>query len=415
MSTTEKMFDDDEIKAISADLKAWPNSFWEDDEQLWAVSPFISFYFLYDSGKSLETSLAMIDIHDQFEKLVSSPYVFASHPKSERPHPYGSKRLPDMREFARQAKKDDHFLFKVTSEKNHRSSPATAGYFWKKPAYMNDDPDESNKLYSTIQFYFRLSWWKENQDKWRDFVISTSDRLRPDFAYSGFAMATPFIHGSRTETTVWERELVARFYGLDIDDPWIMDKHGDGIRPPTWGFLLANAWREKLMLSREQVKDFFDHPAVKIVEVENGQWIELGEEPELYPVENGVPPLLALANRLLRPIRNDELPLVGFAEWDDDPNKRFNREDSMRWLGRFDDDSDWPSKEVRHAVPQGPGSAKRSPQEEDLRAKSGEDCPVAGRWQSVDTSEVVRRYEKGQPLASLDSTYGLTVWRYLGP
>ena len=54
-------------------------------------------------------------------------------------------------------------------------------------------------------------------------------------------------------------------------------------------------------------------------------------------------------------------------------------------------------------------------QDDELRAKSGEPAPLSGRWQSVDTSETVRYYEKGEPLISLDSTYGLTVWRYLGP
>jgi hypothetical protein len=415
MSTTERMYSDEDIEVISEDLKAWPNSFWGDDDQDWAVSPFTSFYFLYDSEKWVDISLAMVEIHERFATLTQQPYMFATHPESERPHPFGSKRLPDLRDFARKTKKDDHFLFKVTSEKNHRSSPAHAGYFWKKPAYMNDRPERNNKRYSTIQLYYRWAWWRENVEQWREFVIETIRRLAPEFVYSGFGIATPLTYGARTETTVWERALTPHFYGLDIDDPSAMEMHGDGIRPPTWGFLLEDSWRDRLQLSREQVRDFLHQPEITVRDVANGQWIELGHEPDLYPVGGGVPPALVLANRLLRPIRNDHMTLVGFPEWDGDPNQRFDREDSIRWLRRFDDDSDWPTKDMRHMASQGRGSDKSPPQEDELRAKSGEPSPTAGRWQSVDTSETVRYYEKDELLASLDSTYGLTVWRYLGP
>jgi hypothetical protein len=38
-------------------------------------------------------------------------------------------------------------------------------------------------------------------------------------------------------------------------------------------------------------------------------------------------------------------------------------------------------------------------QDDELRAKSGEPAPLSGRWQSVDTSETVRYYEKDELLA----------------
>jgi hypothetical protein len=347
MSTTERMYTDDDIRVISNDLKAWPNSFWDNGEREWAVSPFISFYFLYDSEKWIDVSMAMVGIHERFEAMAQQPYVIATHPGSERPHPYRSKRLPDLRDFIRKTKKDGHFLFKVTSEKNHHSSPANAGYFWKKPAYMNDDPEPTNRIYSTIKLYYRLAWWKENTLVWRKFVLETITLLAPEFVNRGFALAKPLAYGSIAENNVWERALTPWFYGLDIDDTSTMDMHGDGMKPPTWGFFLEDSWRAKLNMSRGQVREFLYHPELKVMDVSNGQWIELGHEPNLYPVEDGVPPLLALANRLLRSIRNDHMMLCGFPEWDDDPNQRFDRKDSMRWLQRFDDDSDWPGIELR--------------------------------------------------------------------
>jgi hypothetical protein len=279
---------------------------------------------------------------------------------------------------------------------------------------MNDRQDQCDKSYSHVQFYYRWAWFLDNKETWRDFVMQTIDRLQPDLVYSGFSMANPLEYGTRADVTVWERALASHFYGLDIDDPQSMSYLGDGIRPPTWAFLLSDSRIERLQLSRESIKDQLNHPEVTISEVKNGLWIELGEKPSLFPVEEGCPRLPAMLNKIVRPIRNDHIDLLGFAQWDDDPNQRFNRADSMRWLARFDDDSDWPSEQIRRSesdtVEENPPARR-----DELRAKSGEHSPLAGRWQSVDTSETVRYYEKDELLASLDSTYGLTVWRYLGP
>ena len=104
MSTTECFFTDEDVEGMVADLKEWPNMSCDDGNQDLGVSPFITFYFLYDTNHSLVTSLLMVDIHEDFERLTGMPYLFATHPDSERPHRYGSKRLPDLREFARKRK-----------------------------------------------------------------------------------------------------------------------------------------------------------------------------------------------------------------------------------------------------------------------------------------------------------------------
>jgi hypothetical protein len=414
MSTTSLLFSDDDVKSMIAELKEWPNSFWDDGEKELGVSPFLSFYFLYDTKQWIDTSLLMVDIHEEFERITNFPYKTATHPVSERPHAYGSKRIPNLREFALKTKKSESFLFNFSSEENNRSSPTNAGYFWKKRDYMNDREDQSDKCYSHIQLYYRWAWFLENKEIWRDFIHQTIDRLQPDVVYSGFAMANPLEYGSRAEISVWERALTPHFHGLDIDDPQSMSYLGDGVRPPTWAFLLSDRRIRKLEQSRESIKDQLSHPEIKIDEVKNGLWIELGDKPSLYPVEEGCPRLPAMLNKILRPIRNDHADLLGFAQWGDDPNKRFDREDSRRWLGRFDNDSDWPNSEVRRSPPASVENQTVAHHDE-LRAKSGESSPLTGRWQSVDTFEVVRHYEKGAPLDSLDSTYGLTVWRYLGP
>lgn len=110
----------------------------------------------------------------------------------------------------------------------------------------------------------------------------------------------------------------------------------DGIRPPTWGFLLSETLRKKLDLRRDQIKLSLQHPRIRINELDSGLWSELGEEPSVYLVEGGVPELPALLNKLLKPIRNDHMALPRFGQWDGNPNESFN-----------DADSDWHSAELR--------------------------------------------------------------------
>lgn len=62
----------------------------------------------------------MVDIHEAFEQLLGKPYTIGTHPISERPHPYGSSRLPDLHDQARKASRSEHFVFKFTDEKNMR-------------------------------------------------------------------------------------------------------------------------------------------------------------------------------------------------------------------------------------------------------------------------------------------------------
>lgn len=194
MSTTEQFLDQESIQGFVAELKEWPNSDWGNEDQYLGVTPYTTFYFHYPLEAHMEYSLAMVDIHEEWEALLGKPYTIATHPDSERPHPYDSKRLPDLREFAQKRPADKGFSFNFTDEKKHNSSPATAGYFWRGKTW---NPDEQK--FSYIQLYYRWSWWQENQNAWRDFVLRTTERLKAVQVYSGFSMALPLAFGSDYE------------------------------------------------------------------------------------------------------------------------------------------------------------------------------------------------------------------------
>lgn len=59
-------------------------------------------------------------------------------------------------------------------------------------------------------------------------------------------------------------------------------------------------------------------------------------------------------------------------------------------------------------------SGRQVDSNKELRAKGSEPCPKAGVWESMDAGAVRERvYAVGEPMASLGSAYGITVWRWL--
>jgi len=405
MSTSEQLLNDDDVFGMATDLKRWPNTAVDLGDYELAVTPYLTFYFTYDPRHLLQTTLDMVDIHEAFEVLLGRPYTVATHPDSERPHPYGSKRLGDIRQWARKIRPDKSFTVGFTDEKNSQSSPTHAAYLWRK----RDRGAEVD--FSSLQFYYRWRWWLDNKDAWRKFVLDTIERLRPAQVYSGFAWGTPLAFGMQSEIAVWHRALAPHFYGLDTDDTFsmaFMPELPSGIRPPTWGFFLSDIWREKLDISRDEVVAQLSDPRIRIDTLSCGQWIELGPQPELYPVEDGVPELPVLANRLLRRIRHPLLDLVGSGEWDGDPNERFDRRDTQRWLARFDDDSDWPTPEIRGRTP-GPAPAEPTP----THVVVGEDIPSDGWWYTLAKTGSRQYFKAGEPAPAIHQgpSRGRVIWQ----
>lgn len=412
MSTTHPLFTQDELTGFTNELKEWPATAFDNGDFEIAVSPFTSFYFLYEPHNWRETSLLMVALHEEFESLTGKPYKIATHPESERPYRYGSKRLPNLRSFIDKMTADQSFLFSFTDEENTNSSPAVAAYFCRKRDYLNKRPqgDDRPPAYSYVQFYYRWQWWQDNKEAWRRFLLNTIERLRPQQVYSGFAIANPLAFGTRSEVSVWERSLTERFYGLDIDYPFGMSMGMDeslpaGLKAPTWGFFLSDEWRAKLDVSRQYVVAFAEAAGIHVTVGQTGLWLELGDEPGLYPVEDGVPPMHVALNTLLRPLRNDALELIGTGEWDGDPNVRFNRDDARRWLGRFDEESDWPSADARI---RSSFSSKSRP----TSVAAGQQCPRSGWWFTPARTSSRKYINEGEVFPAADTSYGATFWQW---
>ena len=106
---------------------------------------------------------------------------------------------------------------------------------------------------------------------------------------------------------------------------------------------------------------------------------------------------------MIRPIRCDYLELSSLDPWDDDPNPRFDYESSLRWVQRFDEDSDWPDAEKRRQGHSGKFSRPNVP--------VGQPCPEAGWWYTPVAKDSRRYFNQSDTMPSIEgSTYGDTYW-----
>ena len=306
-----------------------------------------------------------------------------------------------------------HFIYYVgaTSAESPNQSAR-----WALGAKIRD----SNERYSSIKLTFGDQWYRSNKTIWYQFVQKCLEMLNPIQAYSGYEIGNTgqFAYISPEFETV-ERTFSDYFYGLDIDHPGMEFSHenmfiaedrdglGGGIRTPTWCFLLSPYWLEKLGLSEEQIREKLNDPRIEISKIENSEnpnqyslWVRLGEL-SLYPVEEGVPDLLVMANELIKPIRCDNLKLTTLDAWSDDPNPRFDAISAKQWIARFDEDSTWPElKRVEVEV--------QKEERVDI-VLAGSPCPHTGYWYTFAKENSRQYFNQGDIFLNVQSDWVMCI------
>lgn len=407
------------------------------------LCPYITFYIYHTEDQYLPLADKMIGIYAEFSKLIDVPFERIWKGDTQDWLPAGDKRLlsPDQQKKRARDARDElrEFWIRATDQE---SSASTARW-----AFCGEVGDGGMR-YTTLKLTFRHKWYRQNKARWHAFVQHCLAMLQPEHCYSGFEVGNGgFTLIGAYESDVMERICADHFYGMDIDHVTRMGSHsfcyhhddpifdpdvlvgmknpsqkftypadlGAGLRTPTWCFLLTPFWLDKLGKSAADVRAELSDPRIEIVDIpfevgphnpkgEPALWIRLGEL-DLHPVEQGVPEVLIKANRLIRPIRCDRLQLLTLDPWDDDPNPRFDFQSAMRWMGRFDEDSDWPSTDAR--TMQGPLVGP-------LRCEAGQPCPRDGEWETPAQANSRRRFKQGEVMPSVEGDYGQTIWQWVG-
>jgi hypothetical protein len=443
MSTAELFLEPDEVEdfisdALSDDLLHWIGN----EEGPWyGLCPYITFYIYHTPDQYIPLVEKMVAIYRAFSKLMDEPFKIIWKDDTQDWLPAGDKRLPRLEDFPDLARKKQDDLKPFWIDATDQDSEATTAR-WAFCARIRD----GGMRYTTLKLTFRHKWYNRNKARWQSFVKDCIAQLQPEHCYSGFEVGNGgFNVLGAYESDVLERICADYFYGMDIDHTVIMGSHsfayhrndplfdpeavegfppdqvksytnparlGAGLRTPTWCFMLAPFWRTQLGKTEAQVRAELDDPRIEITAIpfaagphnpngEPGLWIRLGEL-DLHPVENGVPDLLVKANRLIKPIRCDYLKLLTLDPWDDDPNPRFDYESSLRWMRRFDEDSDWPDA-ARRA---GPSSLKHP------NVPAGQPCPETGWWFTPAKPDSRRYFKHGETMPDVGGDYGVTFWQW---
>ena len=366
MTTAELAFQQSEIEWLVAETQAntWLSVIGPDDRGM-GLCPYVTFYVHHQRRSYMAVAEKFISIWERFAELRDEPFkhVFKSRTQVWL-KPTDKRFPPDLRAEAEYHYKErESYYLKGTDGDSPDESPR-----WSYAARVTHVP---TLTYSTLKLVFRHKWYAEgNQERWKEFVRDCVRLLRPDQCYMGYEVGNGNLSVmSSYEADVLERICADHFYGMDIDHPSTMGFHyfdpirkgnvnpcrlGAGLRAPTWCFMLSPAWQRKLGKGEAQIRAELADPRIRITAIPfarsalnpegaNGLWIELGEL-DLYPVAQGVPELLAKANRLIQPIRCNDLRLISLDPWDDDPNPRFDFESTPLWMGRFDEGSAWTSQ-----------------------------------------------------------------------
>ncbi|ENZ1200571.1 type VI immunity family protein [Acinetobacter baumannii] len=422
MSTSETFLNDEEIFELVRDIPLDTSIIYGEEDQEFGICPYITFYIYHQDNEVDEVANKIIDLYEEFEnEIIDKPFKLryrksksgaSTWKKSERWKQTRQEMIEQMYESYKK-----YFVYYIAATTG--DSPVQSAR-WAFCAQIF----EGDSSYSTVKLSFGDKWFRENKNKWYAFIKKWLIKLNPIQAYSGYeiGITTNFNYVSPEFETV-ERIFSDYFYGLDIDHPNMNHSHDDpdgfiytpslaaGIRTPTWCFLLSPYWIEKLGLSEEQIRLKLNDPRIEITKLPDpadpekySLWIRLGEL-SLYPVEEGVPDLLVMANELIKPIRCNDLKLTTLDAWDDDPNPRFDIDNSPQWIARFDEDSHWPEgKRVNkiHAV---------LLEQDAIKVLGGEICPKTGEWYSPANNMKKRYFTEGEIMPEIeDNAWGETIW-----
>ncbi len=420
MSTSETFLNNEEILELVRDIPNDTSIIYGEEDQEFGICPYITFYIYHHEDEVEVVANKIIDIYEEFENEIIDKsfrlryrHKTSIWKKAEKWQRTRQEMIDEMHESYK--KYFVYFIAATTGDSDTQSAR------WALQSNIRDN----GSRYSSLKLSFGDKWFRENKNRWYTFVKECLIKLNPIQAYSGYEIGNtaqfPMV-SPEFETT--ERIFSDYFYGLDIDHPSNMSfSHDDaddliyapslavGIRTPTWCFLLSPYWIDQLGLSEEQIRLKLNDPRIEITKLSDptdsekfSLWIRLGEL-SLYPVEEGIPDLLVMANELIKPIRCNELKLTTLDAWEDDPNPRFDIENSPKWIARFDADSDWPEgKRVKKTQT---GVLDNNT----IKVLGGETCLQTGEWYSPANNMEKRYFEQGEIMPQIENnSWGETIW-----
>ena len=390
----------------------------------WRLGVYMTtFFHVVDDAMQDRLIRGVPDLFAQFDDLTRQALTHEQHPKTGKVMPRGGKGLPGMLERFEKGR-DDIASITAFSPSTNESSPS---YFVDASLSLDEAsrPRGPAAMFSYFKAGVPLDFWRENRGAIERWWLAALDLFSPAQAYCGISFSNPPLLSRYPFIEPAEFALCTAFYGLDVDKSFFMrgspycehKMHLElGTRTPTFGTLLRGKCLEQVGGESAVRQALADDPQFHLTPCAGGLWIEAGDEPALYPVDQGIPRHYAKLAKLMKPTRLEALWLISYLP----PLPRddcFNAQQSARWLKRFDDDGDWPSPEVRFWRPDGGASAAQGghTRSNPDRALPGEPAPRTGWWRALALDGAAARVYllAGQALPGPDtSARGRVIWQY---
>lgn len=326
-----------------------------DKPAVWRIGIYASAFFYIPQDSAVRIAEGIPALHARFQKLTGSALtIYQNGNTGGLMRRYTQEKLEAT--FRKGQKDEDIASINGYDGGSKESSPGFAMSALADFEALSRRGGE-RQIMSFFNVRLPFSFWQTHRADLRAWWLDALELLAPEQAYLGLAFANPPILERWPLVESAELALAKAFYGLEVDKPFFMvSSRRDGIhlesgqRTPAFGVLLHGESLAKLggkavveASLRDSASEFRLTPCL------DGWWVEAGNEPRLYPVEEGRPPLPAALAKLTQPLRLDCLRLVSY-----NPNvvdeRRFTPACASRWLRRFDDGSDWPAAENSSAA-----------------------------------------------------------------
>ncbi len=316
---------------------------------------------------------------------------------------------------------DESFYLKLSSGQNRATRlESTAFYFSGCVNKINSQQRFEMRYppYSYLRLQCPEAWFAETKN--HTALLSLFRRaiveLKAEQGYGGLSWSMPIDIGCTSDFEYTEHYFAQQFYGMDIDKPSDMtDGHGScwplecGMRSPSWITVVGPTQLAKMGGHDVINTALAETQGVSSQAIGDALWLQDGEFPQLYPVEQGIPESMTTIAEAIKPLRAETLKLISYPRWDGDEeidHVFFDLDKCRRWLARFDRNGDWPSAEQRFWQP--------SPDyltEQIVRVFAGEACAHTGYWYTPAKQNSRTLFKQGDVMPDFpDSSYGATIW-----
>ncbi|WP_332605159.1 type VI immunity family protein [Acinetobacter sp. ESBL14] len=292
----------------------------------------------------------------------------------------------------------------------------------------------NNEWYSTVNFIFPFDFLGNSDKKLQciEFFKSIVREAKIEQAYCGYRIGQPLDFTQAVPWQVFDTATAYRFLGLDIEkksqtsavtnDEPSLEK---GVRSTAWLVYLGKPWLDKL--EEIQAKEYANTP-LQLELINDGIFFQADESPQLARIGLPRPQGYQALNNILKPIREQMLPLTQYADsladWEP---VFFQPEECDWWLGRWDRDDDaellakYPvpdnlkSKDSVNFAETQLKSASEPKGLESLKVRGGEACIKTGYWQTSAQPDSRQYFKEGEILPKMSELdWGEVYWYWDG-